>query len=108
MTQLVGRVVLSECSPAIVAQINLVNNFTGTGVVKSFYAPYFCPQCDREKVLLIETRDAVGQRFVNLPFNNFAVVAVWSRHRQRYNCRLRLNAGPVRRCNGTSPMWGVM
>ena len=57
-----SKVVMVECSPAIVAQVNLVNNFTGQGVVKSFYAPYFCPQCDREKVLLIETRDAVGAR----------------------------------------------
>jgi anti-anti-sigma regulatory factor len=54
-------IVLVECSPSIVAQVNLVNNFTGVGVVKSFYAPYFCPSCDREKVLLIETRDAVGR-----------------------------------------------
>ena len=38
-----------ECSPAIVAQINLVNNFTGSGVVKSFYVPYFCSECDEEK-----------------------------------------------------------
>jgi len=50
-------VVLVECSPAIVAQINLVNNFTGTGVVKSFYVPYFCPECDEEKVLLCEAGD---------------------------------------------------
>ncbi|HEX6839023.1 MAG TPA: hypothetical protein VF334_20735, partial [Polyangia bacterium] len=52
-----AKVILVECSPAIVAQINLVNNFTGQGVVKSFYAPYFCPNCDLEKVLLVETRD---------------------------------------------------
>lgn len=50
-------VVLVECSPAIVAQINLVNNFTGNGVVKSFYVPYFCPECDEEKVLLCETAE---------------------------------------------------
>ncbi len=50
-------VVLVECSPAIVAQINLVNNFTGNGVVKSFYVPYFCPECDEEKVLLCEAAD---------------------------------------------------
>jgi len=55
-----AKVVLVECSPAIVAQINLVNNFTGQGVVKSFYAPYFCPNCDLEKVLLVETRDLAG------------------------------------------------
>ena len=51
------RSVLVECSPAIVAQINLVNNFTGSGVVKSFYVPYFCQECDEEKVLLVEASD---------------------------------------------------
>ena len=51
------RSVLVECSPPIVAQINLVNNFTGSGVVKSFYVPYFCPECDEEKVLLVEASD---------------------------------------------------
>jgi anti-anti-sigma regulatory factor len=55
-----SRVVLVECSPSIVAQINLVNNFTGGGVVKSFFAPYFCPNCDREKVLLVEASEMVG------------------------------------------------
>jgi len=52
-----SRGVLVECSPAIVAQINLVNNFTGNGMVKSFYVPYFCPECDEEKVLLVEAAD---------------------------------------------------
>lgn len=51
------RSVLVECSPAIVAQINLVNNFTGSGVVKSFYVPYFCAECNEEKVLLVEAGD---------------------------------------------------
>src|SRR3569623_1865100 len=51
------RSVLVECSPAIVAQINLVNNFTGSVVAKSFYVPYFCPECDEEKVLLVEASD---------------------------------------------------
>ena len=52
-----AETVLVECSPAIVAQINLVNNFTGNGAVKSFYVPYFCPECDEEKVLLCEAGD---------------------------------------------------
>src|ERR1043166_1845584 len=52
-----ARAVLVECSPAIVAQINLVNNFTGAGVVKSFFAPYFCPACDLEKGLLVEAAE---------------------------------------------------
>lgn len=52
-----ARVVLVRCSPAIVAQINLVNNFAAGGVVKSFYIPYFCPECDQEKVLLTEASE---------------------------------------------------
>lgn len=52
-----ARPVFVECAPPIVAQINLVNNFTGSGVVKSFYVPYFCPECDEEKVLLVEAAD---------------------------------------------------
>ncbi len=56
-----AHVIMVECSPAIVAQINLVNNFVGDGAVKSFYAPYFCPSCDLEKVLLVELDEMVGQ-----------------------------------------------
>ena len=51
------RVILAGCSPPIVAQLNLVSNFAGTGGVKSFYSPYFCPECDEEKVMLVETAD---------------------------------------------------
>src|SRR5688572_6381314 len=40
--------VLVECSPAIVAQLNLVKNFSGSAVVKSFYVPYYCSECDEE------------------------------------------------------------
>jgi anti-anti-sigma regulatory factor len=56
-----AEMILVECSPAIVAQINLVNNFVGNGAVKSFYAPYFCPSCDLEKVLLVDMEEMAGQ-----------------------------------------------
>jgi anti-anti-sigma regulatory factor len=56
-----ARLVFINCSPAIVAQINLVHNFTATGIVKSFYAPYYCPRCQKEKQLRLETRDLVTQ-----------------------------------------------
>jgi anti-anti-sigma regulatory factor len=62
-----ASVVLVECSPAIVAQINLVHNFTGGGAVKSFFAPYFCPACDLEKVLLIEAAEMSGQASPSAP-----------------------------------------
>lgn len=56
-----SRMVFVNCSPAIVAQINLVHNFTAAGIVKSFYAPYYCPRCQKEKQLRLETRDLVNQ-----------------------------------------------
>jgi len=49
-------VIVVEASPAIVAQINLVNNFAGNSVIKSFFAPYYCSSCDKEKVLLVEAK----------------------------------------------------
>lgn len=52
-----SQIVLVECSPAIVGQINLVHNFIGNGYVKSFYVPYFCAECDEEKAMLVEATD---------------------------------------------------
>ncbi|MBV8761633.1 MAG: anti-sigma factor antagonist [Deltaproteobacteria bacterium] len=49
--------VLVRCSPAIVAQINLVKNFTGNGAVKSFLVPYRCSECDEEKSIVVETSE---------------------------------------------------
>src|SRR6188472_1800953 len=55
------EVYLVECSPAIVAQLNLVNNFTGGGgVVHSFYAPYFCSQCSKESTRLLLTDEVAN------------------------------------------------
>lgn len=52
------RIVLVECAPKIVDQLNMVANFAGTGRVYSFYAPYHCDYCDRDdKVLLQVDRD---------------------------------------------------
>lgn len=52
-----ARLVFVNCSPAIVSQLNLVHNFTANGIVKNFYAPYFCPRCKKEKLLRLEARD---------------------------------------------------
>jgi anti-anti-sigma regulatory factor len=47
-----------RCSPAIMAQVNLVNNFAGKGQILTFFAPYYCPPCDVDNMLLIETAEA--------------------------------------------------
>lgn len=49
--------VFVSCSPAIVAQLNLVKNFAGHGVVKSFQVPYHCTECDEEKLLLVDVSE---------------------------------------------------
>jgi anti-anti-sigma regulatory factor len=61
------KVVLIRCSPAIVTQINMVTNFADRAVVHSFFAPYYCEDCDRELQKLIETETLLGQSPVRAP-----------------------------------------
>lgn len=52
------NVVLVECGPKIIDQLNMVANFAGSGRVYSFYAPYRCDYCDAEhRVLFTFDRD---------------------------------------------------
>ena len=53
-------VVLADCSPAIVAQINLVGNFAGNASIHSFCAPYFCDHCDLERSRSLRVEQFVG------------------------------------------------
>jgi anti-anti-sigma regulatory factor len=56
--QRVEQIVLIECAPKVVDQLNMVANFAGKGRVFSFYAPYRCDYCDTEaRVLLQFDRD---------------------------------------------------
>ena len=50
--------VMIECAPKVVDQLNMVANFAGGGRVYSFYAPFRCDYCDSEhRVLLDVTKD---------------------------------------------------
>ena len=50
--------ILIECSPKVIDQLNMVANFAGGGRVFSFYAPFRCDYCDTEhRVLLQVDRD---------------------------------------------------
>ena len=52
------QLILVECSPKVVDQLNMVANFAGGGRVFSFYAPFRCDYCDTEhRVLLQIDRD---------------------------------------------------
>jgi anti-anti-sigma regulatory factor len=60
----VNKLFLVECSPVIMAQVNLVNNFVGSGTILNFYGPYYCSECDADSMLLIDVDDALK----SLPF----------------------------------------
>ena len=61
------QVMLVKCSPTIVNQLNLVNNFVGQAMVKSFFAPYYCAGCDREQLELVQVEDFAGQARPSAP-----------------------------------------
>ncbi len=48
---------LIDCSPAIVAQLNLVGNFAASAGVLSIVAPYYCESCDLERTTLLTVAD---------------------------------------------------
>jgi hypothetical protein len=50
----VSELVLTNCSPAIVAQLNMIFNFRGRAKVRSFFAPYVCERCNTESEKLLE------------------------------------------------------
>lgn len=47
-------IVLIECTPKVVDQLNMVANFAGGGRVFSFYAPFRCDYCDSEQRVLLQ------------------------------------------------------
>ena len=48
---------LTECSPAVVEQINLILNFVCGGTVESLYLPFNCSKCGKGFVGLYRTED---------------------------------------------------
>jgi anti-anti-sigma regulatory factor len=48
----VQKIILIECTPKVVDQLNMVANFAGGGRVFSFYAPFRCDYCDSEHRVL--------------------------------------------------------
>ncbi len=50
----VKQMLLIECAPKVVDQLNMVANFAGGGRVFSFYVPFRCDYCDTEQRVLLE------------------------------------------------------
>jgi anti-anti-sigma regulatory factor len=49
-----SELILIECSPKVMDQLNMVANFIGPGRVFSFYAPYRCDYCDSDDRILFQ------------------------------------------------------
>ena len=50
----VRSMILIECAPKVVDQLNMVANFAGGGRVFSFYTPFRCDYCDSEHRVLLQ------------------------------------------------------
>jgi anti-anti-sigma regulatory factor len=48
------QLILIECTPKVIDQLNMVANFAGGGRVFSFYAPFRCDYCDSEQRALLQ------------------------------------------------------
>jgi hypothetical protein len=49
-----AEVELRCCSPVIVAELNVFHNFKGNARIISIEAPFLCPSCDHEWMMLLE------------------------------------------------------
>jgi anti-anti-sigma regulatory factor len=57
-----AEVTLSHCSPAVVAQLNMIFNFCGQAKVRSILAPYACSRCDREEERVVDLETHFPER----------------------------------------------
>lgn len=48
------RLEFEKCSIPITRQFGMLSNFRGPGLIRSFYAPYYCDECDEETERLLK------------------------------------------------------
>ena len=56
------RITMERCSPAMVAQFNMIKNFTGRAQVESVSAPFICDSCGQQTNLIVNVMDRIAPR----------------------------------------------
>jgi hypothetical protein len=49
-----SAVEIENCTPVLVSQLNMINNFVGSARVLSVQAPYVCPGCGKEESVVVD------------------------------------------------------
>ena len=52
-------IVLFDCPPAIMNEVNLVRNFAEGAIITTFQAPYYCDRCGQESIQHLDALDMV-------------------------------------------------
>jgi DNA-directed RNA polymerase subunit RPC12/RpoP len=61
------KLILENCPPSIIEQVNHIKNFLGDNKIKSFYAPYFCSNCKTEHNIFFEVKNLPSQKMKEAP-----------------------------------------
>ena len=60
--ELTRSVILEECTPEVIDQINIIPNFKGKSIIQSLYGRYLCEKCGREKLQLFKLGENMPKR----------------------------------------------
>ena len=55
-------VILEECTPEIIKQINMIPNFKGKSTIHSLYARFICDNCGSKKLELFKTGENMPKK----------------------------------------------
>jgi hypothetical protein len=53
-----SRIEIESCTPVIVSQLNMINNFAGSAKVLSVQAPYVCDACGAQESVVVDVSSA--------------------------------------------------